>query len=63
MFLFTLSQFQVSMGKKLWDVRNIEDYYVCLMKWILPKQTKVSDTECEQQKNILKLRKVGVGGG
>lgn len=28
MFLFTLSQFQVSMRRKLRDVKNIKDYYV-----------------------------------
>ena len=27
-FLFTLSRFQVSMRKKLRDVKNIKDYYV-----------------------------------
>ena len=34
-----------------------------LMRWILPKQTKVHDTESEQQKNILKSRKAGMGEG
>lgn len=34
-----------------------------LMRWMLPKQTQVNDTESEQQKNILKSRKAGVRGG
>ena len=34
-----------------------------LMRWILLKQTKISDTESEQRKNILKSRKVGMRKG
>lgn len=63
--MFVLPQFQISLYEKknLRDVKSIEGYCVSPNEVDLPKQTKGSDTDSEQQKNILRSRAVGKTSG
>lgn len=51
------------MRKKIKGCQKYQRLLSHLMRWILPKQTKGSNTESEQQKNILKSWEAGGGEG